>query len=128
MFQILKWILIYLKGTIHNNLDIMVNQQGKAICTSTVPKTTTRHTAENSFISSMALLCVIAFTYCDISAELQRHEEKEISDNSKGRSFFHNIISKPYDNIPIQVVRSELLLSTNDTVNYIYEGKSKEKE
>lgn len=47
--------------------------------------------------------------------------------SSKRVLFFHNIISELFDTMQIQVVRPELLLSTDDTVNYIYKCKCKEK-
>ena len=113
--------------TIRKYLAMMANQEGVSIYTSAFPKITRRHTAKNSLILSMTLLCVITSTRYDISTEFQRDEEKDICNSSKGVSFFHNVITQLYDNLPIHVVRSELLVSTDDTINYIYEGKGKEK-
>ena len=47
--------------------------------------------------------------------------------SSKRVLVFHNIISELFDTMQIQVVKPELILSTDDTVNYIYKGKCKEK-
>ena len=59
---------------------------------------------------------------------ISKKQKKEIHNSSKGVSFFDNLINTSYYNLPIQVVRPELILSTDDTVNYIYEGKGKEKD
>ena len=43
--------------TLRNYMATIAYSDGVSICTSVVPKTRTRFTAENSLISAMALLC-----------------------------------------------------------------------
>ena len=57
--------------TINNYLAMIVNQQGVSIYTSIATKAKRRFTAENSLISSMVLLYIIACTHYYISTEFQ---------------------------------------------------------
>ena len=48
-------------------------------------------------------------------------------DAPDGVKLLYKLVSEVYGNLPIFAVKPELLFSTNDTVNYIYEGKGKQK-
>ena len=46
----------------------------------------------------------------------------------EGVSLFYKLVSKLYNNSPILPVKPELLFSTEDTVNYIYDGLDNDKD
>ena len=60
-----------LPQSIRNWRAVLANEETVSICTSATPKTTTRYTAENSLISAMAFLCIVANIHYNISAEPQ---------------------------------------------------------
>ena len=64
------------RKTLSNYSALIANNPIVSICSSVVPKTNTRYTAENSLISSMAFLCVIALTHYDIATEIDHDIEK----------------------------------------------------
>ena len=114
--------------TLTNYKALIANNKGVSICTTVTPKTTTRYTSENSLISSMALLCVIASTHYIAVTEIQHKVEKEVREEDEGVKMLYSMISKSHNNLPIFPIRPELVLSTDDTVNYIFDGKSEEKD
>lgn len=85
------------------------------------------YTTENSLISAMALLCVIASTHfwsaTDIDADLYR----DVKERSDGVQLLFDLVSKVYTNAPIFIVYPDLVFPTDDTVQYIFEGKGKTK-
>ena len=92
------------------------------------PNTSGRYTAENSLISAMALLCVIAATHCFVVPEYNPDMYREISEASEGVKILFDVLQHVHDNAPLFFVRPELIFSTDDTVQYIFEGKGVEKE
>ena len=46
----------------------------------------------------------------------------------EGVSILYKLISKLYNNLPILPVKPELFFSTDDTVNYIYNGLGNDKD
>ena len=57
--------------TLTNYTAILANTDGVSICNSAVAKSKTRYTAENSLISAMALICVVAATHFDMISRFQ---------------------------------------------------------
>ena len=116
------------KATIINYKGLISSVNGVSMCTNTTPKTRTRYTTENSLISAMALLCVIATTYYDVASSEKELEIKKLVRHNKvpeGVSLFYKLISKTYGrNIPLIPVETSRITSTDDTTNYIYEGVS----
>ena len=116
------------KATIINYKGLISSTNGVSMCTNTTPKTRTRYTAENSLISAMALLCVIATTHYDVaSCEKEFEIEKLVRHNNvpDGVSLLYKLISKAYGkNVPLIPVEPSRITSTDDTTNYIYEGRS----
>ena len=120
-------------GTLINYQAAIANQDNVSICTSVVPKTRTRYSAENSLISAMALLCVIAAIHYDVCTEIQPEHENIMNkvplDVPPGAQLMYRMVAKAYGkDVPIIPVRPEMILSTDDTVQYIFEGKGQKKD
>ena len=116
------------KSTVSNYKAKVASQKNVSICNTVVSKTRTRYTAENSLISAMALLCVVAASHYFICDEDQLQIERDMSTAPEGVRFLYKKVSQHHNYLPIFAVRPELLFSTDDTVNYIYEGKGKGKD
>ena len=71
----------------------------------------------------MALISVVAATHYNIMVNSHPDMEREITDGSKGVNMLYNMIRKENGNAPIFPVRPELIFSTDDTTDYIFEGK-----
>ena len=116
------------KGTLINYQAVIASMDNVSICTSVVPKTRTRYSAENSLISAMALVCVVAATHYDVCTEVQTEHERVMNMNPlevpPGVRMLYRMVGQAYGNdVPIIPVRPEMILSTDDTVQYIFEGK-----
>ena len=71
----------------------------------------------------MELLCVISATQSEVVSEKNSDVEKDIRKASIGVKKLHKVVTKIYYNLPVFPIHSDLILSTDDTVNYIFEGK-----
>ena len=109
--------------TLNNYYAYLCSIEGMSIKTSTTVKTRTRYVAENSLISSMALVSVVAATHYNITVHSHPDVEKQIKEASKGVRMFYDIIRQVNNNAPVFPVRPELIFSTDDTTDYIFEGK-----
>ena len=87
-----------------------------------ISNTRTRYTAGNSLISAMVLICVVSTTHFGIPTEFQRKVENDMKVTDEGVSLLYKLVSKLYDNLPILPIKLELMFSTDDTVNYVYDG------
>ena len=115
-------------STLANYQALLVCREGVSICTSVTSKTQTRYSAENSLISAMALLCCVAATHYDVSTPETIEDETNIESADTGAKKLYEMVRKSYGNLPIMAVKPHLVLSTDDTVNYIFEGTSSGKE
>ena len=70
----------------------------------------------------MALHCVISFTRYEVVSEQIRDVEKDIRKSSIGVKKLHKVVTKIYGNLPVFPIFPKLILSTDDTVNCIFEG------
>ena len=87
-----------------------------------ISNTRTRYTAGNSLISAMVLICVVSTTNFGIPTKFQRKVENDMKVTDEGVSLLYKLVSKLYDNLPILPIKLELMFSTDDTVNYFYDG------
>ena len=110
--------------TFTNYQALLAGSDGISICQSVTPKTQTRYTAENSLISAMCLVMVVAATHYDVTTTKNISLNKNILRAPEGVKILYDMICNHYEkNMPISNIRPELILSTDDTVNYIFEGK-----
>ena len=71
----------------------------------------------------MELICVISSTHYEVVSETSSDVDKEIRKSSIVVKTLHKVITKIYVNLPVFPIRLELILSTDDTVNYVFEVK-----
>ena len=116
------------RTTPRNYQCVIGSKEGVSICTAVAPKTRTRYSSENSLISAMVLVLVVACTHYDISSDMCLNVGKDmlksnVSDNVK---MLYKIVCKAYGNdAPIFPIRPGLILSTDDTAQYIFEGEKR---
>ena len=110
--------------TINNYKAMLATSEGVSICSSTISKTNTRYTAENSLISSMALICTVAASHFDVSTDINLSEPKNISKATDGaQKLYKMVFDTVGKNVPVMVVKPEYVLTTDDTVQFIFDGK-----
>ena len=114
--------------TVKNIPAMVANQCGISIDGSTaIAKTNTRFTAENSIIAAMSLALAIAYAnYIPITEE-DPSITKEMEDAPIGVKLMYDLVRKHYG-CPIYPVKPQYILSTDDTVVYVFEGKGRENE
>ena len=71
----------------------------------------------------MALLCVISTTHYEVVSEISSDVEKEIGKSILGVKKLYKVFTQIYGNLPVFPILPELILSTDDTVNYNFEGE-----
>ena len=109
--------------TLTNYCALVAHEKGVSITDTVIKNTSTRYTAENSLISAMALLSVVACTHYMPAVEWQKDIEEEMKNASDGVLKLFKIMQKFYNNAPLTIVNPALLFSTDDTVQFIFEGK-----
>ena len=118
------------RTTLSNYSAVLANTDGVSICITVISKSRTRYTAENSLISAMALICVVVATHFDISSDVSMDiNNKVIKTASKGVQMLFNMVTKFYGKtVPILAVIPEYVFSTDNTVQFIHEGKGDTKD
>ena len=111
-----------------NYSSLIASQTGIGITNTTIQKNCGRYTSENSLISAMALFFVIALTHFVPVLKLDSHVYHELKDAPDGVRFLFDLVSKLHNNAPIEIEYPELLLSTDDTLQYIFGGKGETNE
>ena len=66
---------------------------------------------------------MISVTQSEVVSEKNSDVEKDIRKASIGVKKLHKVVTKIYYNLPVFPIHSELILSMDDTVHYIFEGK-----
>ena len=72
----------------------------------------------------MVLVSVVAATHYNVTVHSHPEVERQIKEASKGVRIFYDIIQRANNNnAPISPMQPELIFSTDDTTDYIFEGK-----
>ena len=108
------------RKTLHNYAVLIASKKYIFITTSAIPNNCTRYTAEKSLISTMSLLCVISATHYEVISEISRDVEKEVRKTSIGVKKLYKVVTEIYGNLPVSPIHPELILSVDDTVNFIF--------
>ena len=112
------------KQALVNIMSSITSSNGGSIRTSATTKTTTRYRAENSLISATVSVCVVAVIRYNMCTDIQLDIERDVKDASNSVNLLYKMGCAAYGNdMPIFPVRPELILSTDDTAQYIFEGK-----
>ena len=115
-------------NTINSYASLIASQAGVSINNTTISKTYGRYTAENSLISAMALLCVIAWTHFVPVLEMNSQMYHELKVAPEGVKLLFDLVSKVHNDAPLTIVYTELIFPTDDTIQYIFEGKGEKKD
>ena len=116
------------RTTLVNYKALLAATEGISIAKSFTHKSNTRFTAENSLISAMSFLVLVACTHYNISLETSINVKNEISEAENGVKMIYDMVSFQNDNLPMFPVKPEYVFSTDDTVNYIFEGTEQKKD
>ena len=116
------------KSTLNNYLAEIANSDGVHIATSVTKKTTSRYTAENSLISSMCLVVLVAATHFIVVKQRDQEIEKMLTQTTNnGVKLMFNLVSKCNRNLPVIPLLPEYVYSSDVTTAYCYEGKGERK-
>eukprot|EP00978_Attheya_sp_CCMP212_P042288 scaffold255283_cov67-Attheya_sp.AAC.1 len=101
-----------------------------SISTGTIAKTVSRATAENSLISAMAFCVATAATHWYVSLESDPKLEDMINTRaSEGARKLYSMLKAFHgQDVPLRSVKPYFILSTDDTVSYVFEGKGEEQD
>ena len=95
-----------------------------------VPKPQTWFTAENSWMSSVAFMILVAAThFIPLSTKSHQYEEqqKRLKEASAGAKKLFSLVLKANFNMPLFVIRPPYNCSTDDTTTYTYVGEGQTK-
>ena len=77
----------------------------------------------------MALACAVASTHYKISSEVSFGALHNIKNSAKGAHMLYKMVCSSYGNtVPIIPIRPEYILSTDDAVQFISEGKGEDND
>jgi hypothetical protein len=112
--------------TTSNYAALLAAQPSVSITKTAIKKTQTRYTAENSLISSMALVLVVAATHFTPTTEDISEQDKELERASEGAKKFYKMVQDAYGgDVPLSVVKPQNTLSSDDTVTFAFAGTEK---
>ena len=114
--------------TLNNSKAVISSQSSISITTSAIQKTNNRFTAENSLISSMSFILVIASTHYMTTYDEQQETRQDMKDAPIDVKMLYSMVSTAYNDIPIFPIKPQYILSTDDSVVYTYQGKGRREE
>ena len=85
-------------------------------------KSGTRHTAENSLMSTICYLMVVASTHFFVGEPNKLYHKKKVSEATKGSIALRQLVSRCNHNAPVYPVLPSLLMSTDDTTVFTFRG------
>ena len=113
--------------TVKHYAAMVANQCGISIDSSTtIDKISNYFTADNSIISAMSLVLDTAYANYIPITEKDPLITKEMDDTPIGVKIMYDMVWNHYGS-PIYSVKSQCILSTNNTVVYVFEGKGRVK-
>jgi hypothetical protein len=95
-----------------------------------IPKTQTWYTAENSWMSSVCFMILVAAThYIPMTTQTNLYEEqqKKMKDASPGARKLFSLVLKANMDWPILAVKPAYIFSTDDTTTYVCLGEERTK-
>jgi hypothetical protein len=114
--------------TIRNYSARLAAMKGMDFVECTTIKSTTRYTAENSLISSMAFLLLVASTHYVVTRDKNKKVYKEIQDASEGAQKLFQLVQEAHGGMPIFPIKPSHMTTTDDTVAYVFDGKGMGKD
>ena len=111
--------------TVRNYTSLTAHIPGVSVSRSAIRKTPTRETSENSIRSVTAFMAIVGATHYQLKQHLDSKMYKHIENASKGAKTFFDIVSKVYDNMPLQCVKPSHVTTSNDCGTFAFSGTNK---
>ena len=99
-----------------------------SITTTAISKTNNRYIAENSLISAMAFLIIVANTHFILANEENDEIRKDMKDAPMDVKILYDMVSKAHGNLPVIPIKTQYIYSSDDTVMYVFEDKGKDND
>jgi hypothetical protein len=106
--------------TVMRTVAMLAMDRRTTISQSVLLKTNRRHIADHSLNNAVTYLIVVAATHFIIGRECPLSIKDKMS---KGAIMLLNLVSKANGGVPVCPIPPHYILSTDDTVEYVYEGK-----
>ena len=114
--------------SVNNYKAVLVSQFSVSITTTAISKTNNRYIAENSLISAMAFLIIVANTHFILANEENDEIRKDMKDATVGVKMLYSMVSKAHGNWPVIPIKIQYIYSSDDTVIYAFENKGKDND
>ena len=109
-------------NTIKNYRALIASNDRIKVTNETIGKTDARYSAENSLMSAMALVVLVASTHYYVIPQEIAQVRNDMKTASDGVRMLYNVVSKAHGNVPVAPLKPQYIMSTDDTVVYTYEG------
>jgi hypothetical protein len=114
--------------TIRNYSARLAAMNGMDFSQRTTIKSATRYTAENSLISSMAFLLLVASTHYVVTRQKNQKVYKDVEDAPKGALKLFRLVQEAHGGLPIFPIKPSHMTTTDDTVAYVFDGRGMGKD
>jgi hypothetical protein len=114
--------------TIRNYSARLAAMKGMDFSQRTTIKSSTRYTAENSLISSMAFLLLVASTHYVVTRHKNQKVYTDIQDAPKGALKLFQLVQEAHGGLPIFPIKPSHMTTTDDTVAYVFDGRGMGKD
>ena len=108
--------------SINNYKAVLPSQSSVSITTIAISNTNNRYTAEKSLISAMVFLVVAASTHFILTNKENDEIRKDMKDAPVGVKILYDMVSKSHGNLPVILIKTQYIYSSDDTVMYVFEG------
>jgi hypothetical protein len=119
------------RTTISNYKGLLASHSEVSVVREAVPKTQTRYTAENSWMSSVCFMVLVAATHfipMTTQTGLYEEQQKKLKDASAGANELFTLVLKANSDRPILAIKPAYIYSTDDTTTYVCQGEQRTKE
>jgi hypothetical protein len=108
------------KKTVMRTVAMLATDARTTISQSVLLKTNRRHIADHSLNNAVTYLMVVATTHFIIGKECPTSIRDKMTE---GAIMLLNLVSRANGGIPVCPISPQYIFSTDDTVEYVYEGK-----
>ena len=113
--------------TVRNYKALAASANRASIKNKVQQKTDSRHTAENSIMSTVSFLMVVAITHLFVGEKNSRYH-KYREEPSQGAKMLTRLVSKCNRYAPVYPILPGLIFSTDDSTLFVFKGKAKTAE
>ena len=116
------------RTTVNNYKAVLGSQASVSITTTAISKTNNRYTTEKTLISVMEFLIVVTSTHFILANEENDKIRTDMNNAPMGVKMLYDMVSKAHGNLPVILIKTQYIYSSDDTVMYVFEGKGKDKD